>query len=147
MEYGVGNTQCSPEANEECANAPGKVFETLWAMYPLKRGKGRVSEANKMRILDIGLDEMTRVIERYKADLAKETWRIPQNGSTFFNGGYVDYLDANYSPPPEQRREIRKNGFSNFPQRDWDFDEMERMEQERRDKAHEQSGINGQADS
>ena len=23
----------------------------------------------------------------------------PQNGSTFFNSGYVDYIDANYSEP------------------------------------------------
>jgi hypothetical protein len=26
------------------------------------------------------------------------SWRKPQNGSTFFNSGYVDYLDANFEP-------------------------------------------------
>ena len=40
---------------------------------------------------------------------------------------------------------VRKNRFTNFPQRNWDFDEMEKMEQERRDKAREQSDFNGQA--
>ena len=40
---------------------------------------------------------MARAIDRYKADLEKDSgWRKPQNGSTFFNSGYVDYLDANY---------------------------------------------------
>ena len=40
---------------------------------------------------------MARAIDRYKADLERDSsWRKPQNGSTFFNSGYVDYLDANY---------------------------------------------------
>ena len=40
---------------------------------------------------------MTRAIDRYKAELEKDNdWRKPQNGSTFFNSGYIDYLDANY---------------------------------------------------
>ena len=26
----------------------------------------------------------------------KESWRKYQNGSTFFNSGYVDYLDSNF---------------------------------------------------
>ena len=39
---------------------------------------------------------MLRAIRRYLADLKKDEWRKPQNGSTFFNSGYVDYLDENY---------------------------------------------------
>lgn len=72
------------------------LFEKLWKLYPLKRGKGQVSNTAKKRLLDIGYDEMLRAIARYKADLQRETWRKPQNGSTFFNSGYVDYLDENY---------------------------------------------------
>lgn len=71
------------------------LFEKLWSLYPLKRGKGQVSNAAKKRLLDIGYDQMERAIYRYKADLEKETWRKPQNGSTFFNSGYEDYLDCN----------------------------------------------------
>ena len=41
---------------------------------------------------------MIRCIERYKSDLKRDAaGRKPQNGSTFFNSGYVDYLDANYT--------------------------------------------------
>ena len=82
--------------NIMCKTDALTLFESLWAMYPRKRGKGQVSEANKMRLLDIGFEELERAINRYKADLANETWRMPQNGSTFFNGGYIDYLDLNY---------------------------------------------------
>lgn len=104
------------------------LFEILWKLYPLKRGKGQVSDEAKMRLLDIGLDEMLRVIDRYKADLQKNTWRKPQNGSTFFRSGYIDYLDCNYNAQEEERAVIphpenkAKNQFQNFPQRDVDYD-------------------------
>ncbi|WP_243109971.1 hypothetical protein [Clostridium sp. E02] len=78
------------------------LFENLWMIYPLKRGKGQVSNTAKKRILDIGYDQMERAINRYKADLEKDTWRKPQNGSTFFNSGYVDYLDCNYPEESSQ---------------------------------------------
>lgn len=72
-------------------------FESIWKLYPNKKGKGQVSDAKKKVLYGIGYDELSRAIERYKAGLAVDEWRKPQNGSTFFNSGYVDYLDANYS--------------------------------------------------
>lgn len=73
------------------------LFEKLWKLYPVKKGKGQVSIAAKQRLLKVGHEEMARAIDRYIADLEKDGgWRKPQNGSTFFNSGYVDYLDANY---------------------------------------------------
>lgn len=110
-------TLCNADANAQ--------FERLWKIYPLKRGKAQVSEANKRRLLDIGFDELERAISRYKADLANETWRKPQNGSTFFNSGYVDYLDENYTKPPKSVDETKKNKFANFEQREWDFEAIE----------------------
>ena len=65
------------------------LFESLWKLYPNKKGKGQVSDSKKMKLLRIGFDEMKRAIDRYKSDLEKEEWRKPQNGSTFFNSGYV----------------------------------------------------------
>lgn len=74
------------------------LFETLWKLYPHKRGKGQVSDTQKQKLLKVGEDELKRCIERYKDDLKRDaSWRKPQNGSTFFNSGYVDYLDANYT--------------------------------------------------
>lgn len=103
------------------------LFERLWSLYPLKRGKAQVSKANKMHLLDIGFEEFQRAIDRYKADLDNETWRKPQNGSTFFNSGYVDYLDANYVPC-EQKKEHKKNSFTDFQgQRKYDYDALEKQ--------------------
>lgn len=76
------------EANE--------LFEKVWALYPSKKGKGQVSDTQKKKLLKIGLDELTRAIDRYKEGLSQDEWRKPQNGSTFFNSGYVDYLDENW---------------------------------------------------
>lgn len=83
--------------NNMCKSAEtDALFERVWSLYPLKRGKAQVSNASKKRLLDVGFEEMKRAIDRYNADLEKEPWRKPQNGSTFFNSGYVDYLDENY---------------------------------------------------
>lgn len=74
------------------------LFEKVWKLYPNKKGKGQVSDTQKKKLLKIGEEELTRAIERYKADLSRDEWRKPQNGSTFFNSGYVDYLDENWQP-------------------------------------------------
>lgn len=79
-------------------NSANELFERLWHIYPNKKGKGQVSESDKLSILEIGEEEMTRAIDRYKDGLKAEPWRKPQNGSTFFHSGYIDYLDSNYEP-------------------------------------------------
>lgn len=75
-----------------------ELFDILWSMYPKKRGKGSVSSKQKRKLLDIGFDEMTRCIERYTAEVNDKEEKYIKNGSTFFNSGYIDYLDANYTP-------------------------------------------------
>lgn len=103
-----------------------KLFERLWSLYPVKKGKGRVSDTVKLRLLKIGEEELLRAMERYKAELEKDSdWRKPQNGSTFFNSGYVDYLDDNYVPGERERPKSR-NSFNNFQQREYDFSKLEK---------------------
>ena len=88
-----------------CANTkPTKseidaYFDKIWNMYPVKKGKGQVSESKRRALFSIGFDEMQRAIQRYLDELKKDaSWRKPQNGSTFFNSGYIDYLDDNFEP-------------------------------------------------
>ena len=82
-------------------------FESIWKLYPKKEGKGQVSKAQKEKLYKIGIEEMARAIDRYKkqreSKIAKGEW-CPElkNGSTFFNSGYVDYLDANYHEPKRE---------------------------------------------
>lgn len=74
-------------------------FERVWKLYPSKKGKQRVSDKQKKVLFEIGQEELERAIKRYVDDWEKEKdWRKQQNGSTFFNSGYVDYLDDNYQP-------------------------------------------------
>jgi predicted phage replisome organizer len=74
-------------------------FESIWELYPVKKGKGQVSASKRKALYEIGFDRMEQAINRYLTELKKDaSWRKPQNGSTFFNSGYVDYLDENYVP-------------------------------------------------
>jgi len=101
------------------------LFERLWKMYPVKKGKGQVSEDKKMKLLAIGFEEMSRAVGRYLEELEKDGWRQPQNGSTFFNSGYIDYLDANYVPDKRKRQE-KPSQYNQFMQNDYDFEQLER---------------------
>ena len=87
-------------------------FEAVWELYPVKKGKGQVSESKRKALYAIGMDEMERAIDRYLTELKKDAdWRKPQNGSTFFNSGYVDYLDANYEPSTVNTRPVKQANY------------------------------------
>ena len=101
------------------------MFERLWKLYPNKKGKGQVSDTQKKRLLAIGETTLVKAVERYSLELQKDAdWRKAQNGSTFFNSGYVDYLDENYVPGRTETP--KKNSFNNFNQRQYDYADLER---------------------
>ena len=123
----VNNTSLKAEADA--------LFDRLWPLFPNKKGKGQVSSAAKQRLLKVGYEEMVRAIDRYISELEKDSeWRRPQNGSTFFNSGYIDYLDDNYVPQKEVKTGTgaKKNSFNNIPKHDYDFDELEKQLLQRR---------------
>lgn len=99
------------------------LFERLWKLYPVKKGKGQISDAKKLKLLEIGFDEMARAIERYVAYVKSIDYLQYQNGSTFFNSGYVDYLDANYTP--DSQKKGKSNQFNQFQQNEYDFAKLE----------------------
>lgn len=93
----ITNKRQLNDAKNNCKIEASKLFEELWKLYPNKKGKGQVSDAAKLRLFEVGQIEMERAIQRYLDEWQKDSdWRKPQNGSTFFNSGYVDYLDKNY---------------------------------------------------
>lgn len=99
------------------------LFERLWKLYPVKKGKGQISDAKKMKLLEIGFDEMNRAIERYVGYVKSIDYLQYQNGSTFFNSGYVDYLDANYTLDSQNKG--KPNQFNQFQQNEYDFKALE----------------------
>lgn len=92
------------DTNKNSARQPSKAdvnafFESVWELYPVKKGKASVSDTKRKVLFKIGYEQIERAINRYLTELKKDaSWRKPQNGSTFFNSGYVDYLDENYAP-------------------------------------------------
>lgn len=94
--------------SESLEETPEEFFERAWQYYPNKRGKGQVSEKSKERLMSYGWDNVKRAIDRYLEDLKKDEWRKAQNGSTFFNSGYIDYLDENYAPPMNPKLDYSK---------------------------------------
>lgn len=95
----INNNSASPDAPKESNAEIESFFESIWKLYPNKKGKAAVSKTKKKELFKVGYDEMSRAISRYVTDLKAEEWRKPQYGSSFFNKGYVDYLDANYQAP------------------------------------------------
>lgn len=99
---------CSESLEETPEETAEEFFERAWQYYPNKRGKGQVSEKSKERLMSHGWDNVKRAIDRYLEDLKKDEWRKAQNGSTFFNSGYIDYLDENYTPPMNPKLDYSK---------------------------------------
>lgn len=127
MEQPVEQTE--EKAKETCEKPNKKAFidcfERLWKQYPNKRGKGQVSDTKKKTLYEIGEEKIERALKRYLDDLSKDSsWRKPQNGSTFFNSGYVDYLDENYEKPPEPKSQRNPASVLSC-ERDYDFDDLE----------------------
>ena len=120
--------QTDENSKENCEKkAINECFERLWKQYPNKRGKGQISDAKKKILYKVGEEHIQRALQRYLDGLEKDaSWRKPQNGSTFFNSGYVDYLDENYEKPPEPKQQ--RNPASVLEcERDYDFDELEQQ--------------------
>ena len=71
------------------------LFLELWKLYPRKEGKGSVTAAAKMRLLDYGKDRCVNAIEAYKQKLVRDRTdkKYTLMGSTFFNGRIDDYID------------------------------------------------------
>ena len=80
-------------------------FERIWRLYPRKEGKGSISLNQKKKLYDIGIEHMTRVIERYNDKIRKENIekKYIKQGSTFFKTGYIDYLDENFGNEEKER--------------------------------------------
>lgn len=130
MEQTDKNAKKNCEKSKENCEKPNKkafidCFERLWKQYPNKRGKGQVSDTKKKTLYEIGEEKIERALKRYLDDLSKDSsWRKPQNGSTFFNSGYVDYLDENYEKPPEPKPQRNPASVLSC-ERDYDFDDLE----------------------
>lgn len=130
------------------------AFEELWSLYPSKKGKANISDNKKKELHKYGNEQIKRAIQRY-IDFVEQTRESGfaleyKNGSTFFNGGYIDYLDDNYtevSPKKvveeKNKLNIKVNKFHNFEQTTSKYSEkeMEEIAQRNLEKKLEKLGI------
>ena len=92
------------------------AFEELWALYPSKKGKANITDSKKKELYSYGIEHIKRAIQRYIANVEltrKSKFALEyKNGSTFFNKGYVDYLDENYVAEPIKNVPSYNRGYS-----------------------------------
>ncbi|XZM33510.1 helix-turn-helix domain-containing protein [Clostridium perfringens] len=75
--------------------------EEIWSLYPLKKGKASAIKKIPKLLKEYGKEQIIRCIDRYIKYVDNQrkngfsTLKY-KDGSTFFNSGYMDYLDCNY---------------------------------------------------
>lgn len=94
----IKNKKNNIYAQKNCAC---EFFDDLWALYPRKRGKASVSKKALQEINAVGFSKMSEAIANYKADIARSNTaeQYIMYGSTFFNGGYKDWLEVHSDGP------------------------------------------------
>lgn len=110
----INKTSNNKTINKELMCILDEYFKQLWKLYPKKKGLGSISYTQKQKLYKIGFEEMSRAVKRYvdeQKELGTEL-KFYKMGSTFFNSGYVDYLDCNCDP---------KNLYSTIPRADTEF--------------------------
>jgi len=73
-----------------------KLFEELWSALPRREGKSKVTEETKRKIYLVGKEKMLYAIRKYKSKIERLQTepKYIMMGSTFMNGGYLDFLEG-----------------------------------------------------
>lgn len=111
---------------------PLRLFEDFWQAYP-KRVSRMLAEQAYVQLLSstpsLREEQVVAAVKNYAEAckiLGTQDRYISLPHNWLEKSVWVDYLPENYKRPQEQKRE-KKTGteFSNFEQRDYDFDELE----------------------
>ncbi len=75
-------------------------FVKVWEAYHNKKGKNKVTSKQKLKLYnEVPEEQMLRAIEKYKKETKETESRYIMHGSTWFNGGYEDYIEPVKAPP------------------------------------------------
>lgn len=117
-------------ASDPAVKDAEECFRKVWEMYPNKKGLGSVSKSQKLKLFrEVGEEHLIRALNRYLEEHKKKEQRgdfCPpwKNGSTWFNSGYVDYLDENYQQAPADPQKRSGTKFNNFESSGADWDDV-----------------------
>ena len=101
-------TKCNTERREkrEELDIYKEQIETLWSLYPNKKGKAAAIKSIPKLLKVMEYEELKRCVERYIKASKKTEVQFLQYGSTFFNGGYMDYKDSDINKVIKPKMEI-----------------------------------------
>ncbi|WP_410495051.1 transcriptional regulator [Cellulosilyticum sp. ST5] len=66
--------------------------EKIWSLYPNKKGKAQAIAKLPKLIEQYGYDAIEKCVIAYANECKGKDIKYVKHGSTFFNGGYLDYL-------------------------------------------------------
>ena len=100
------DTSISDPSIKDTTIGANEFFNAIWDMYPVKRGRSGVKQTQRIKLYKLGEDVMRKCITNYTRYVEAENKRgFPlqmKNGSTFFNGGYEDYMTTHEQDKPKQ---------------------------------------------
>ena len=84
---------------------PSNDILNIWNIYPKKEGRASAMKSIPKLIKKYGVEQITRCVLRYKEKVLKDKTekQYIKQGSTFFNSGYMDYLDENFEDTTPKR--------------------------------------------
>ncbi len=77
-------------------NENKEVIESIWLAYPMKKGKASAIKKIPKLLKEYSVDELLNAIKRYDKSVTDKNYLM--HGSTFFNGGYMDYIGPEEKP-------------------------------------------------
>lgn len=97
-------------------------FEEVWKLYPVKKGKGQISESKKKAMLKYTVEQWKVMIDRYVKSV--DDPKFLKHGRTFLTGGYVDYTDENYQEQQEDIKNKEKKKYTDTTK--YQFNDIEK---------------------
>lgn len=82
-------------------------FAKVWEAYHNKKGKSKVTAKQKLKLYnEVPEEQMLKAIEKYKKETKDTESRYIMHGSTWFNGGYEDYIDPVKAPSGPKKEPV-----------------------------------------
>ena len=99
------------KTNNALTEEMDKQFDELWSLYPRKRGKADARKKYPKLLKKYTHEQLIQAVNAYIKEIQEKgiQEQYIMYGSTFFNGGFVDYLDKPVDKPVDKpRRETQE---------------------------------------
>lgn len=88
------NKESNKDKNDKNNKIHAQQVEQLWLLYPNKKGKAQAIKQLPKLIDKYGYEVIERCVMAYSNECKGKDSKYIKHGSTFFNGGYMDYLES-----------------------------------------------------